>query len=247
MPAIDSARLDNTTARTAGLLYLVVVATGIFSLGYVPTQINVAGDAAATMANITASESLFRLGILAGVACYIAFLLLPLVLHRLLRSVDTTAAVLMVAFALVQVPIFFFNLVHKLDVLTLLGGAGTLQAFTEQQLHAQAVLALASYGNGMLLSEVFMGLWLLPFGYLVFRSGVLPRILGVLLMAGCVGYLVDFSCTLLLPAYPESAIAGYVTMPASVGEIGTCLWLLVVGVRVPRSSLASLGPVREID
>lgn len=223
----------NKTARIAGLLYLVVVVTGIFSLAYVPSKLSGHGDAAATVGNILAHEQLFRLGIVSGLLCYTAFLLLPLVLYRLLSPVDRNAAALMVAFAVSSVPISFVSLANKLDVLSLLDGTNHLQAFTADQLHAQVMLSLDAYSNGMLVASIFWGLWLLPFGYLVFKSGFLPRILGILLMLGCFGYLIDFLGTVLLHGYAEFLIARYATLPASLGEIGICLWLLVRGVKLP--------------
>lgn len=225
---------SNKTARTAGLLYLVVVATGIFSLGYVPSQITVPGDALATVNNILAHQTLFRLGIVGGLICYTAFLLLPLALYKLLQPVNRNAALLMVAFALVSVPISFVNLSNKLDALSLLSGADYLQAFTAQQLHAQVMLSLDAYSNGILISKIFWGLWLLPFGYLVFKSGFLPRILGILLMLGCFGYLTDVLGRLLVTGYTETAISSFVVLPASLGEIGICLWLLIMGANTLR-------------
>lgn len=234
MTSFDCLGTNNRVARTAGMLYLIVVLTGFFSLAYVPAQIIVRGDAAATVGNILASESLFRLGIVAGLICYTAFLLLPLALYKLLNPVGKSVAVLMVAFAVVQTPIFFVTVFNKLDILSLLGRADYLQAFTTGQLHAEVMLSLAAYGNGMLASEIFMGLWLLPLGYLVFKSGFLPSVLGVLLMMGCFGYLIDFVGTVLFPGYPDTFIASYVTLPAALGEIGTTLWLLIFGIGKPK-------------
>ena len=219
-------------ARIAGLLYFIVVATGIFSLAYVPSQID-AGDAATTVRNIVAHESLFRLGIVSSLVCYTAFLLLPLALYRLLSAHGRQAAVLMVALAAASVPFSFANIVHRLDVLALLGDAHYLRVFSSEQLQAQVVLSLQSYRHGILVSEIFWGLWLLPFGWLVFKSRLLPRALGVLLMLGCAGYLVDFLGRVLVPEYAASGLGGYVRLPASLGEIGTCLWLLVMGAREP--------------
>lgn len=224
---------NRKTARVAGLLYLIVVVTGFFSLMYVPSRINVKGDAAATVGNIVASESLFRLGIVAGFLCYTAFLVLPLVLYKLLKPVGGNAAALMVAFVVASVPISFVSLLHKLDVLSLLSGADYLQALTNDQLHAEVMLSLAAYSNGVLASDIFWALWLLPFGYLVFKSGFLPRILGILLMIGCFGYLVDFFGTLLVDGYTKTAIADFAMVPGSIGEIGICLWLLVMGASEP--------------
>ena len=223
-------------ARIAGLLYLIVVVTGFFNLIYVPSQLQVPDDAAATVSNILASKQLFGLGIAAGVVCYTAFLLLPLVLYKLLGGINRDVAVLMVAFALVSVPISLLNLSHKLDVLSLLGDADYLQAFTAGQLQTQVMLSLEAYRNGALISEIFWGLWLLPFGYLVFKSRFIPRVLGILLMLGCFGYLVNIVGPTLLPGYADTAIASIVSVPSGLGEIGTCLWLLIAGVRERKSA-----------
>jgi hypothetical protein len=231
MHTIDHAQPRKPIARTAGLLYLIVVLTGTFSIAYVPSQLFVRGDTAATVGNIADNLLLFRLGIVAGFACYIAFLLLPLALYRLLSPVDQRAAVMMVALAVVSVPLAFVNIGYKLNVVTLLSGAEYLQAFTIEQRHAMVMHSLDAYRNGILVSELFWGLWLLPFGYLVFTSGFLPRILGILLMVGCFGYLIDVVGHTLFLGYPKSALAGVVTLPASLGEIGTCLWLVIVGAR----------------
>ena len=219
-------------ARVAGLLYLVTVVTGIFYLGYVPSQLAAHGDATATVARLVQSETLFRLGILAELACTVAFLLLPLTLYRLLGATGRTAAVLMVAFA---------NASHHLSVLSLLDPAVSLRSLGSGQLRAQVMLQLDAYRQGLLVLEIFWGLWLLPFGYLVCKCGFLPRLLGVLLMLGGLGYLADFLATLMLPGYPASAVADYIMLPASLGEIGICLWLLVVGVRLP-AKLATAPP-----
>jgi hypothetical protein len=222
---------NKRTARIAGLLYLIVVLAGIFSLAYVPSQIDTTGDAAATVRNIVAHESLFRLGIVAGLICYTAFLLLPLALYRLLSPYGTQPAVLMVAFAAVSVPIAFAATLDKFEVLALLSGADYLQAFGAAELQARVMLSLDAYKDGLRVVQIFWGLWLLPFGYLVFKSGILPRVLGILLMLGCFGYLIDFTGRVLFPGYAESGIAGFVRLPASLGEIGICLWLLVMGAR----------------
>ncbi|MEP6901822.1 MAG: DUF4386 domain-containing protein [Actinomycetota bacterium] len=222
---------NKKTARIAGLLYLVVVLTGIFSLAYVPSKLIVRGDAAATVHNIAASESLFRLGIVSGIICYTFFLFLPLVLYQLLKPVNETYAKLMVILALVSVPISFVNLINKFAVLSLVSGADYLKVFDHDQLQAQVLFYLDLYNNGILVVQIFWGLWLFPFGYLVYKSSFLPKILGVLLMLGCFGYLIDFIGSTLILNYSETVISHYVTLPASLGEIGICLWLLIFGVK----------------
>lgn len=231
MVTIGNLGVSKKTARTAGVLYLIVVMTGIFSIAYVPSQIIVHDDASATVSNIAAFEPLFRLGIVAGLICYTAFLLLPLVLYQLLSPVNKGVAALMVAFAVVSVPISFINELNRLEILSLTNGSSYLQAFTTGQLHAEVMLSLAAYSKGLLVSKIFWGLWLLPFGYLVFKSGFLPKILGILLMLGCFGYLIDFFGIALVPGYSETVIPSIVRKPALFGEVGICLWLLIVGVR----------------
>ena len=235
VPQEESAKdIRKQAARIAGLLYLIVVISGIFSLAYVPSQINMQGDASTTVSNIIVSESLFRFGIVASFVCYTVFLLLPLALYKLLSGVSKDAAVLMVVFAVVSVPISLISVRSKLDIVSLLSGSDYSRAIETAFVHAQVMVALDKYRNGLLVASVFWGLWLLPFGYLVFKSGFLPRILGVLLMIGCFGYLIDVVGSVILPAYAATPLANFATLPASVGEIGTCLWLLTVGTREPK-------------
>jgi hypothetical protein len=225
---------NKKTARIAGLIYLIVVLTGIFSLAYVPSKLIVWDDAALTFLNISNAESLFRLSIVSSMVCYLAFLLLPLVLYTLLRSVNEPVAKLMVLLAVISVPISFINLQNKYDVLTILNDADHLKIFTGQQLHAKVMLLLERYDHGILILQIFWGLWLFPFGYLVYKSGFLPKVLGVLLMIGCIGYLISFIGHTTFPGYGKMPIARYITLPGSIGEIGSCLWLLIVGVRTRR-------------
>lgn len=221
---------QNSTARLAGLLYLIVVVTGFFSLAYVPAQLVVDGDIAATVQQIATSDMLFRLSIYAGVICYSTFVVLPLVLYRLLQGVNREYAVAMVALALVSVPLSLTALTEKFAIVTLLGG-GHATAVNTEALHTQVAARLDQYNNIIRITTVFWGLWLFPFGYLVFRSDFLPRILGIFLMLGCVGYLVNFTGGFLFPGYKDLDIAGYVSIPSALGEIGTCLWLLIAGVK----------------
>jgi hypothetical protein len=217
------------SGRTAGLIYLIVIATGILSLAFVPSQLIVSGDPARTVENIAASQGLFRFDIASGFICYVAFLFLPLAFYRLLSHVSQSGAMLMVLLAIVSVPIALGNLVNKLDVLTLLSGKAYLAHYSVDQLNAAVMLSLARYDSGVLVAKIFWGLWLLPLGYLVFRSDLLPKVLGILLMLGCFGYLVDVFGATLFSEYSSTNIARFARVPASIGEIGTCLWLVIFG------------------
>jgi Domain of unknown function (DUF4386) len=176
------------TARIAGLLYLVNGVTGFFGIIYVPSRLIVSGNAAATANNILASERLFRLGIVSELICAAEFVFLLWVLYRLLGAVNKTHASLMVILGLVFVPIMFMNTLSEIAALMLLRGADFLSVFDKRQLEAMAMLFLDLHRYGYVVGWI-LGLWLFPFGVLVFRSGFLTRILGVLLIAACFGYL----------------------------------------------------------
>lgn len=228
---------NKRTARISGLLYLIVVLTGMFHLMYVPSKLIVWNNASTTFKNISDSETLFRLGILSGFVCYTAFLLLPLVLYKLFKPVNKVYAILMVAFAVVSVPMAFINFGNEFSVLTLISKADYLKTFETDKLQSHVLLYLHFYNNGNQIISIFSGLWLFPFGYLIFKSGLLPRVLGVLLMIGCFGYLIDFVGGFHFRSYNEMDISNYIILPASVGEIGTCLWLLVFGVKEKANNL----------
>lgn len=220
-------------ARLAGFIYLLVVLSGFFNLVYVPSQLIIWADASKTVNNIMQSEFLFRLGIVIGVISYICFAILPFVLYKLFKAVNQTQASLMLLLALVSVPVSIFNMVHKVDVLTLLSGASYLSTFELDQIHTQVMLLLKSYNNGLIVVQVFWGLWLFPFGYLVYKSDFLPKVFGILLMLGCFGYLTSFISDLLF----TNLTVPYISLPAAMGEIGICLWLLIMGIKVKKNNL----------
>lgn len=162
--------------------------------------------------------------------CYVFFLLLPVALYKLLKPVNEFYAKLMVLLAVISVPISFVNIQNKFAVLSLINREN-FKTFTNEQLQSQVMFYLNQYDNGILMVSVFWGLWLFPFGYLVYKSGFLPKILGVLLMIGCFGYLINFLGNSLMVDYSSFGISKYISMPATFGEIGICLWLLIMGAK----------------
>ena len=210
--------------RIAGALYLVVVATGMFCLAWVPSQLGT------DVADAAARIGLFRAGIAAFMAMQVAFLLLPLALYRVLGDVDRRAATLMVALAAASVPIGLIALSHRMEALSLLDSTA---AHAPAAVDAAFAASLQRYGHGLRIASLFWGLWLLPFGWLVLRSARIPRVLGVLLMLGGIGYVVKVFGG-LMPGFADSAFARYATLPAALGEIGSCLWLLAFGARAGR-------------
>jgi len=204
--------------RLAGVLYLIVVVTGIFCLAYVPAQL-AGADAGALLDNVVARQALFKQGVAAFVVEQVAYLLLALVLYRAFQDVSRGAATLMLAFVAMGVPLALAALSHRLQALALLTDADSAQLLSLEQRQQLAHAALKAYRGGMQL------------GWLVLRSRRLPRLLGVLLVLGGLGYVLDVLAELLVPGYADWWISAHLTLPASVGEIGTCLWLLLFGLR----------------
>ena len=222
---------NKKTARIAGLIYLVVVVTGIFSLMYVPNNIIVWDNATTTFNNIVGNQTLFRLGIVGGLICYTSFLFLPIVLYKLFKPVNENYAKIMVLLAVISVPIYSINVQNQFTVLSLASSSNYLNGFSTEQMKSMVMLYLEQYENGMRIVHIFSGLWLFPFGYLVYKSGFIPKFLGILLMLGCFGYLINFAGNTLVSNYSEIGIGKYIQLPASLGEIGICLWLLIIGIK----------------
>jgi hypothetical protein len=225
------------TARTAGLLYLILAVGGGFAEFFVRRAIVVRGDAEATVANLMASTPIFRLGIVAELVGQVVFVLLVMALYRLLGGIDRRQARLMVTFVVLAVAITCLNMLNQFAPLLLLSGAPYLGAFDTAQLHALVLVFLDLQHAGYLIAQVFFGLWLLPLGILVFRSGFLPRAVGVLLVVACAGYLADVALFFLAPGF--GLVLSEFTF---VGELALMLWLLVFGVNVERWTKRTLQP-----
>ena len=225
------------TARIAGLWYLLAGLPAPFSLVYIPSKLIVPGDATATANNILASETLFRIGIVGNLISQIGFIFASLALYQLLKSVNKNVAVLMVILNLISIPIVMLNELTQFGVLQLLSGAHYLTVFTADQIHALALLFLDMRELGVSIAQIFWGLWLFPMGYLVFKSGFLPRIIGVLLMIGCVGYVLQSFTTFFFPNLEVSFV-----LLTSWGELFFTLWLLIRGVNVEQWEKRALAP-----
>ncbi|HQF42949.1 MAG TPA: DUF4386 domain-containing protein [Ignavibacteriaceae bacterium] len=217
------------TAKLAGLLYLILVITGVYSIMYVSSQIIVQGDVITTAKNILAKEFLFRTGIINDLISNTIFVLLVLVLYRMFKQVNEHQAKLMVAFVIVQVPAVF--IMEALNITSLMIFKGEiLQTFELNQKQDLAMLFLKINDNGTLTMEMFWGLWLLPFGLLVYKSRFIPRIFGILLVIAGISYIVDSFVSLLFPTYST-----FVNQPTlllvAIGEISITLWFLIKGVK----------------
>jgi hypothetical protein len=220
-------------ARLAGLLYILASVVGVFRLMYIPNTLFVNGDAPATAANIGAHELLFRFGIVSNLVAAVLWLFVPLALYRLFQGVDQRLAVLMVILgSVMQVPLFFVNTVTDAAALLFARGGSYLSVFDKPQRDALAQLFLDLHHQLDLANLMFAGLWLFPFGLLVYKSRFLPRFLGVWLMIACASWLAFSFTGLLFPAYEDKAFL--ITQPIALGEVATMLWLVIVGANEKR-------------
>jgi uncharacterized protein DUF4386 len=216
-------------ARIAGAVYLSMVFTAPFTLLYIPSKLIVSGDATATASNIVAHETIFRLAILGDLVTAVIFICLGVALYRLLSSVNNTWAMLMLVFVVVSSAVGFLDTLNNIAALILFRGEKFLSAFDKPQRDALGYLFIRLHNQGIFINELFWGLWLFPFGLLVFRSGFLPRFIGVWLMINCFGY-VGLSLTAqFAPAFYSAAFRW--AQPVLFGELAIMLWLLIRGAR----------------
>jgi hypothetical protein len=197
----------------------------------------VSGDAATTAQRILASESLYRLSIVSALLVQIINIAVAVLLYQLLKPVNRNQAVLMVLLILLGVPISMLNELNQFAVLVVLHGANSVIGLTAEQVHGLVPLLLAVHQYGIQIASIFWGLWLLPMGYLVFRSGFLPWILGILLVIGCVGYLIQSVAAFLFPSFTFQ-----VALFTFWGEVLFPLWLLIRGVNVEKWNKCALAP-----
>jgi hypothetical protein len=216
------------TARMAGLFYLIFILTTVLAT-YVRSRIIVSGDAAATANNIMGSELFFRIGFVTELVSAVFFVLAAWALYVLLKPVNKNLALLFLLLNLGGVAVECINALNLLTALQFLSGANYLNVFQTGQLQAMAMSSLNSYTNGFLIAQIFFSAWLLPLGYLVYKSRFLPKFLGLLLILDFFGNLSWFLQGFLLPdygilAYPGNAIS-------FIAEISLTAWLLIMAVK----------------
>ena len=230
-----------TRSRLAGLLYVVMGAFGFVSIMYIPGKIVVRNDTAATAANIINSESLYRFGILSQLISQILFIWLALLFYDLFKQVDRRNARLLVALVCVSVAIEFANTLNMFAPLLLLGNTPFTTAFTRPQLESLSYTFLRLRDMGINNVSSFWGLWLLPLGLLVMKSGWFPKILGWLLVVSCVGYVTGSFIHVMFPARMHAA-SMYTLSLGGLGEFAIINWLMFVGARVPNVQEAEYAP-----
>jgi len=220
-----------TRARIAGALYVSASLIGIIGLLIIPSMLIVKGNATATANNIAAHESLFRWKIVCYLLGGVLWLFVPLALYRLLSGVNKTLAVLMVILgSLMQTPLFVINTVTDAAALQLVRGADFLSVFDKPQRDALAMLCLRLHAQIEVAGLIFAGLWLFPFGVLVYKSRFLPRLLGIWLVVACFAWLGIAFTGLLQPEFQSKAFS--IAQPFTFGEFAIMFWLLIRGAKV---------------
>lgn len=218
----------NKIAKLAGILYFIVILAGVSNELIVRNFVFVSGDISATVNNILTHGFIFRFGFIISLIRQVVLLALVLVLYKLLKPVNNDIALGMVAFALVQVSVGMISLLFQFAAPLLLISNGYSTLFTTDQWHGQVLFFINLQVQGDVVSQL-LSIWLLPVGYLVFRAGFFPKILGILLMISCLGYLVDFLIFFLFPIIGLQ-VASY----AFLAEVVFPFWLVIKGVNVKR-------------
>jgi hypothetical protein len=220
-------------ARTGGALYLAIIVLGAFAEGYVANTLVVSGDAATTAHNIMASPQLWRLSVVGDFIVVLCAVPLLWIEYLLLRPVSKHLVLLAVFFNLVSLAVEAISKLFLLVVMPTLGSADTLKAFDPQQLQILANLALRSHDIAFNIALIFFGFTCLVNGYLIFRSGYLPRFVGMLMQLAGLSYLIACFAALFAPTFAD-LISPAILLPPFIGESSFCLWLLVKGVNVAK-------------
>ena len=217
-------------ARIAGALFLVSMVAGGFGEAYVPSKIAVSGDAAATAANIMNFQLLYRLGFAAFMIESLCDITLVLIMYALPKPVSRDLSLLAAFIGLVGTALFAFAELFYFAPPLIIGGAGYLKTFSPDQLNSLALLSLRFYGYAGMIFTAYYGMSWIIRACLIFRSGYLPKFLGVLMAMGGLGFVVRNFLLILAPRYASDVLL----MLMIPGGLLLAVWLLVKGVDVKK-------------
>jgi Domain of unknown function (DUF4386) len=218
-------------ARLSGIMYLAIIALGLFGEMVVRATLVVPGDATATANNILASPFLWHAGILGDLLMQVLDVPVIVIFYLLLRRVNHGLAIFATLINLVQTAVLVANKLNLLIPLLILQNANLATTFTPEQLHAFSQLAISAHGVGFGIGLIFFGFACLAHGYLIFHCGFLPKALGMLLAMAGVSYLVS-SFTMILAPSVANMIFPAVLVPAFIGELAVTLWLMIKGINL---------------
>ena len=221
---------DKSLARIAGFCYLVVIATGFFSEVFVRQALKVSNDALATAHNIQTHEILYRLGFVADLINFVVGLPSVLIVYFLFKRVNKLLLQIALTFVIIQTAIIALNLLNQISSLLVLSNETYLNTFQPKQLATLSLLFLNIQVQGYAIGLVFFGFYCLLVGYVIFKSQMVPKFLGILYIISGLGYLIN-SFTMFLSKGFSNSVFIYVAIPIFIGELSFCLWLLIKGVK----------------
>ncbi|MFN2576325.1 MAG: DUF4386 domain-containing protein [Pyrinomonadaceae bacterium] len=230
LPGTKSPMNVQRYARMAGLLFLVSIVAGGFGEAYMPSKIIVSGDPAATASNIGNFEFLYRLGFAAFMIESLCDITLVVILYALLKPVNRELSLVAAFIGLVGTALFAFAELFYFAPPLIIGGAGYLKTFSPDQLNSLALLSLKFYGYAGMIFTAYYGMSWIIRGYLIFRSGYLPKFIGVLMAIGGAGFVVRNFLLILSPRYASDVLL----MLMFPGGLVMAVWLLAKGVNLPK-------------
>jgi len=221
---------NKKTARFAGLLFLLMVVSGLFAEIFFRQKL-FTNDIAATVDNILHNDFLYRAGILSDIIMSLSYLFTALVLYKLLVSVNKNMASLMVLFAAAGCVLLLSNIMNEFAPLYMVGTGSQIGSLGSGQLQAMAMLSYNTYGHGYMIGQVFFALWVLPLGVLIYRSKFIPKVFGILFLIEVFGGLLSVAVHFLIP---NVSIETILLFPGTIAELGFMFWLLIRGINVSK-------------
>lgn len=216
-------------ARICGVLYLLMIVCGIVNEVVIRGAIIVPGNAAATFANLQLMETLWRTGIILELLIIIFTVCIGIIIYILTRNIHQELSLLALLFGLLAVGVQAASLLHLLEALFPLGNSKHFSSFTMAQLHALSTISIQTHGLGFAIGLLLFGPFFFITGYLIYHSGYLPKVLGVLYVAAGFSYFISSFMLILAPAFGAKYYF-FIAVPALIGEMSFSLWLLIKGI-----------------
>jgi len=229
---------DKNLARIAGLCYLIVIATGLFSEVFVRQALRVPNNALATAQNIQTHELLFRWGFVADIINFVVGLPTIIIIYHFFKRVNKLLVQIALAFVIIQTAIIAVNLLNQISPLLILSDESYLNTFQPNQLATLSLLSLNLQAQGYGIGLVFFGFYCLIIGFLILKSSLLPQILGVLYATAGLCYLINSFIMFLSKGF-ENPMFMYLAIPIFIGELSLCLWLLIKGIDTSNHTISN--------
>ena len=229
---------DKNLARIAGLCYLIVIATGLFSEVFVRQALRVPNNALATAQNIQTHELLFRWGFVADIINFVVGLPTVIIIYHFFKRVNKLLVQIALAFVIIQTAIIAVNLLNQISPLLILSDESYLNTFQPNQLATLSLLSLNLQAQGYGIGLVFFGFYCLIIGFLILKSSLLPQVLGVLYATTGLCYLINSFIMFLSKGF-ENPMFMYLAIPIFIGELSLCLWLLIKGIDTSNRTISN--------